>query len=216
MSGFEQQTKLRAKDRLYTHLLIGICRIDFGKSTSHCSSSVEETGSIAHAQLRRKPLKIFKFFSDYLIEYSLVSIWLYDFLANKIDWLKQDFTNIDEKLHISMWFEGTNYRIKIVLTIFRQLIALKSFEYFWAWHGIDMPLTCHWHAIDMPFTCHSHAIHMPFTCHSHAIDLPLTYHWHGAWRTTQDWGASYNHDQLFQWKWPTFSFLRGAVSFYWG
>jgi hypothetical protein len=36
----------------------------------------------------RKSLKVFKFFSDYLI---------YDFLANKIDWLKQNFRKYRRK-----------------------------------------------------------------------------------------------------------------------
>jgi hypothetical protein len=37
----------------------------------------------------RKSLKVFKFF--------IVIIWLYDFLANKIDWLKQDFRKYRRK-----------------------------------------------------------------------------------------------------------------------
>jgi hypothetical protein len=38
---------------------------------------------------RRKSLKV--------ILNSLVIIWLYDFLANKIDWLKQDFRKYRRK-----------------------------------------------------------------------------------------------------------------------
>jgi predicted metal-dependent hydrolase len=35
--------------------------------------------------------------------------WLYDFLANKIDWLKQDFRKYRRKGAFRMWFDGTNY-----------------------------------------------------------------------------------------------------------
>jgi hypothetical protein len=68
---------------------------------------------------RRKSLKVFKFFSEYLI------IWLYDFLANKIDWLKQNFRKYRRK---GACINGTNYWVKMLLTlaIFRQLIALKG------------------------------------------------------------------------------------------
>jgi hypothetical protein len=71
---------------------------------------------------RRKSLKVFKI-------NSLVSTWLYDFLANKIDWLKSKvFANIDAKVHFKMWCAGTNYWVKMVLMLasFRQLIALKG------------------------------------------------------------------------------------------
>jgi hypothetical protein len=34
---------------------------------------------------------------DWEMANSLVSIWLYDFLANKIDWLKQDFCKYRRK-----------------------------------------------------------------------------------------------------------------------
>jgi hypothetical protein len=88
--------------------------------------------------------RVFRFF---------VSIWLYDFLANKIDWLKSKvFANIDEKAHFRMWLDGTNYCVQMVLilAIFRQLIALKGLwkvfenkaekifeslwkKFFWSW-----------------------------------------------------------------------------------
>jgi hypothetical protein len=87
-----------------------------------------------------------------------VSIRLYDFLANKIDWLKKIFANIDEKVHFRMWFDGTNYRVimLLILAIFRQLIAFKGlrkvfekkqkkslnvFEYFCSWRLRTLP----WH-----------------------------------------------------------------------
>jgi hypothetical protein len=101
---------------------------------------------------RRKSLKVFN---------SLVSVWLYDFLANKIHWLKHDFRKYrPKKAHFRMWLDGTNYWVKMVLTlvIFRQLIALKGlwkvfdnrqkkslkvFELFWSWRLRTLSLwTC--------------------------------------------------------------------------
>jgi hypothetical protein len=66
------------------------------------------------------------------------------------------FANIDEKVHFRMWFDGTNYRVKMVLTlaIFRQLFALKGlwkvfenrqkkslkvFDFFWSWRLRTLP-----------------------------------------------------------------------------
>jgi hypothetical protein len=78
---------------------------------------------------------------------SLVRNWLYDFLADKIDWLNQDFHKYRRKcaFYDVIW-RDINYWVKMVLTlaIFRQLIALKvfenrqkkslkAFEYFWFW-----------------------------------------------------------------------------------
>ena len=47
-----------------------------------------------------------------------MSVWLYDFLANKIDWSKQDFRKYRRKgAFYRMWFDGTNYRVKMVFTL---------------------------------------------------------------------------------------------------
>jgi hypothetical protein len=76
-----------------------------------------------------------------------VSIWLYDFLANKIDWLKQEFRKYWRKGAFRMWFHGTNYPGEngayrsqffdtwLLSKVFenRQKKSLKVFEFFWSW-----------------------------------------------------------------------------------
>ena len=69
---------------------------------------------------RRKSLKVFKFFSEYLI--------IRFPIANKIDWLKQDFRKYRRKGTFYIGCDLTNYWVKMLLTlaIFRQLIALNG------------------------------------------------------------------------------------------